>query len=364
MSYRDVTSRRAVLSAIAEHDALGQAAFLEAYGFAPAREYVLRHADGEYDSKAILGVAHRYQFPEAGPLRSNEFSGGRQHAAGHLHRLGFEIVGIERSPTDWTLDEVERITNTYFSMLHDQLRQAYDRRVHLDRALANLPGRNESAVSRKLSNISAILRDRGLPILRGFGPLGNTQTLLEAIVVDWLSDHDNAFAEHTPGPVPQDAGAEVQPPAIAELAATNRQRRGLRVDFAAQDERNRRLGRAGEEWAFGYLRQELVAHGRPDLADRVVWVARDQGDGLGYDIASFDADGTSIFVEVKTTNGSARAPFIVSANEVSVSAIAPYVLMRIFDFSGSPQFYRIRGPLEQSCWLMPRAYGALPRPVE
>ena len=76
MSLADITSRQAVLDAIAECDRLGRAAFLEQYGFRPAREYFLVENGRDYDSKAIVGVAHKYQFPEQGPLRATDFSGG------------------------------------------------------------------------------------------------------------------------------------------------------------------------------------------------------------------------------------------------------------------------------------------------
>ena len=46
------------------------------YGFGPAREYFLVIGDMHYDSKAIVGVAHGYQFPSEGPLRPEDFSGG------------------------------------------------------------------------------------------------------------------------------------------------------------------------------------------------------------------------------------------------------------------------------------------------
>ncbi|MBK8614733.1 MAG: hypothetical protein IPN85_15005 [Flavobacteriales bacterium] len=35
----------------------------------------------------------------------------------------------------------------------------------------------------------------------------------------------------------------------------------------------------------------LAAAGRADLAKEVEWVAKTQGDGLGYDIRSFSIDG-------------------------------------------------------------------------
>jgi Domain of unknown function (DUF3883) len=47
--------------------------------------------------------------------------------------------------------------------------------------------------------------------------------------------------------------------------------------------------------------QQLRDTGHPDLAGRVRWVARDDGDGLGYDVLSFTGDGRERHIEVKTT---------------------------------------------------------------
>ena len=63
MSLGNLTSRHAVLEAIAECDRVGQETFLKKYGFQPARSYFLVHDGRRYDSKAIAGVAHGYQFP-------------------------------------------------------------------------------------------------------------------------------------------------------------------------------------------------------------------------------------------------------------------------------------------------------------
>jgi hypothetical protein len=59
MSLADLT-RSAVLAAIEEYDRLGREDFLRRYGFGPARDYRVMFNGGEYDSKAIAGVAHRY----------------------------------------------------------------------------------------------------------------------------------------------------------------------------------------------------------------------------------------------------------------------------------------------------------------
>lgn len=85
-------SRAAVEAAIAEYDRLGQIEFLRRYGFGRAKGYRLIYNGRDYDSKAIAGVAHGYEFPAEGPLRSSDFSGGVHGAARTLRELGFEVV--------------------------------------------------------------------------------------------------------------------------------------------------------------------------------------------------------------------------------------------------------------------------------
>lgn len=91
MAFRDISSRRAILEAVAEYDQLGQHAFLEKFGFRPARSYFLVVDGREYDSKAIVGAAHGYQFPQLGPLAATEFSGGAATVQRVLEGLGFEV---------------------------------------------------------------------------------------------------------------------------------------------------------------------------------------------------------------------------------------------------------------------------------
>ncbi len=91
MSFGAISSGAAVSAAIAEFDTLGRDAFLKMYGFGPARSYFLVANGREYDSKAIVGAAHGYQFPNLGPLVCTEFSGGADTVAPLLRRLGFEV---------------------------------------------------------------------------------------------------------------------------------------------------------------------------------------------------------------------------------------------------------------------------------
>jgi len=108
------------------------------------------------------------------------------------------------------------------------------------------------------------------------------------------------------------------------------------------------LGRQGEEFALEYERRRLWEKGRADLAKKVKWVSRDEGDWAGYDIGSYEPNGDNIQIEVKTTNRGINEPFYVTANELRFSreAGSAYRLYRVFRFSTLPQLYPQIGPLE------------------
>lgn len=89
MSLGDIT-REAVLEAIADYDRLGQDAFLDTYGFARARSYLLIHDGKAYDPMAIAGAAHGF-LPGRRPLASGSFSGGEAAAGRKLRKLGFAV---------------------------------------------------------------------------------------------------------------------------------------------------------------------------------------------------------------------------------------------------------------------------------
>lgn len=89
-------TRQHVLQAIQEYDDRGQEAFLGVYGFTPARELPLVHEERLYDSRAILGVAHRYATGRV--ATAEEFRDGMDAAADLLRRRGFEVVGPAPDP--------------------------------------------------------------------------------------------------------------------------------------------------------------------------------------------------------------------------------------------------------------------------
>src|SRR4051794_26578088 len=90
MALRDLSDPAAVVAALDEFDRIGRTAFLEKYGFRPARRYVVRRNGSLYDSKAIAAAAHGHQF--GAPLSNHELYGGLESAVPKLRTLGFEVV--------------------------------------------------------------------------------------------------------------------------------------------------------------------------------------------------------------------------------------------------------------------------------
>jgi hypothetical protein len=77
---------------------------------------------------------------------------------------------------------------------------------------------------------------------------------------------------------------------------------------------SRKVGDAGEQVTLDHERDRLTKAGRPDLADRVVWHAKD-ADYVGWDITSFDPDEIEIFIEVKASAGKTISAVCLTVNE-------------------------------------------------
>jgi hypothetical protein len=136
--------------------------------------------------------------------------------------------------------------------------------------------------------------------------------------------------------------------------------RPVRFDFVARDAANRDLGRRGEAFVLEFERRRVHDAGRPDLARQIEWTSDVRGDGAGYDIQSFNLDGTSRLIEVKTTGLGKHFPFNVTVNEVRCSheRARQFHLYRVFRFGPDARLYVLRGELSKSCHLDPTQYRA------
>jgi hypothetical protein len=92
-----------------------------------------------------------------------------------------------------------------------------------------------------------------------------------------------------------------------------------KIDFLAKNRNQAITGGKGESLVLAYEQSRLSDAGRQDLADKVIRVSAED-DGAGYDIKSYNDDGTDRYVEVKTSaKKSAGVRFFMSANEMKKS---------------------------------------------
>jgi hypothetical protein len=85
------------------------------------------------------------------------------------------------------------------------------------------------------------------------------------------------------------------------------------------------------------------------------------GDGLGYDVLSFEEkDDSERLVEVKTTVWGKFFSFYVTQTELrcSEAMASQFRLFRLFDFARSPRLFILRGSLREACSLEPTLFRA------
>lgn len=378
MRLSDLTSGDAVQAALDEFSSVGQEAFLRAHAFGRAGAYLVQNPrTGEWaDSKAIAGVALGYQFPGTDGLGARDFSGGEATVQARLEALGFTVRRLQQiAGSDWMREEVALIVADYLAMLTLELTgQHYNKAERRRRLLQLLPGRSKAAVEFKHANISAAMLELGFPYLKGYKPLSNFQrSLLLDEIVGQVSRH-RLLDEAALAAVQRPAIVADEPVDFAGVlsdAPKSEKRAGepptgysakqpITRDYLEREAQNRSLGLAGEEFALRFERWRLLQTGAGQLAERVVHVAKAEGDGLGYDIRSFEPDGRERYIEVKTTSFGERTPFFVSANEVEFGRAhaSSFRLYRLFDFRASPRLFELSGPVERHCMLDATTYRA------
>lgn len=273
---------------------------------------------------------------------------------------------------DWSTGEVRATVEDYFAMLRLELLALPYNKAERNRLLRErLEGRSKAAVEMKHQNISSVLFDMGLPFISGYKPMSNKQgilvdcvrTFLEAKPLFYAALAEEAVAAEADRPSPSPGVTRypfqfaAPPPSWLVHHQGPRLEVGVaRVDFAQRDFQNRRLAARGRRYALELETRQLLDGGRRDLAGRVEIVSERRGDGVGFDVLSFDpSTAEERWIAVKTTALGIYTPFCVSAAEVECSEGSPsrYHLYRIYDFYRETRLYRLAGPVSATCHLEP-----------
>lgn len=266
--------------------------------------------------------------------------------------------------TDWSSRELDLIVSDYFDMLRkEQARAPLNKAAHR-RALMARTSRSSGSIEFKHRNISAVLSRLGLPRIEGYVPAENFQAALALAIERYVEVHPEPVPYvATQGLAELPAVYEHEPPTpspVPGAARTAFERVARKFDPALRDERNRALGYNGEKSVFDHEYRKLVDGDRRDLARRIRWVSQEDGDGLGYDILSFDLAGQRRLLEVKTTRGGATTPFYLTRTEADVARERPaeFRLFRLYDFAKAPKLFSLAPPLETALRLEPLNFRA------
>ena len=108
---------------------------------------------------------------------------------------------------------------------------------------------------------------------------------------------------------------------------------GIHVDYMEEAKSQKELGDAGEEFVYQLERAKVKKY-KLSKDKKVRMVSKLDGDGLGYDILSYDKQGNPMYIEVKTTIGPENGSIFITVNELEMSEkhSDEYYLYRVYNF--------------------------------
>ena len=107
--------------------------------------------------------------------------------------------------------------------------------------------------------------------------------------------------------------------------------KGAFTNYIENERENKRIGDLGELLVLQHEQEKLKTYG---IRKHALHKSKTEGDGLGYNIFSYDKHGNEIFIEVKTTMNDWNTPFFITANEYKLSILErhKFFLYRLYDF--------------------------------
>jgi hypothetical protein len=122
-----------------------------------------------------------------------------------------------------------------------------------------------------------------------------------------------------------------------------------KVDFEKENRKNKRLGDRGEKVVLLAEKDYLTKSGKKDLAQNVKQVSKED-DSLGYDILSYELDGSEKYIEVKSTKSKVgTANFLISDNQIRKSKSKDnFFIYVVFESNQkNPKIWRIKSPFNE-----------------
>lgn len=252
-------------------------------------------------------------------------------------------------------------------LLLERQKHKYNKAAHNRNLLPLLNDRTRGAIESKHQNISAVLREMGLPFVNGYKPLSNYQKLLEENVAEFIKSNRvnlesvfEQFAEAVDLPKYEIDFENIldEEPEPSQLKESEPTYRPIKINYLEKEQNNRNLGEEGEKLVIAYEKWRLIKAGKDGLAQKIEWISKEKGDGTGYDILSKNTNGTDRYVEVKTTKLSKETPIYLTRTELTFATQCAknFFLYRVFNFDSRPRFFIKEGSYENFCSIQPMTF--------
>lgn len=326
------------------------------------------------------------QVPKSADVDTDEQARLRQEREERLQKikqreaLRRKPEGAAEAPKSKELSEAERneiLVTNYFIMLDAELQgEMYSKADHRNRIKKELGEKEDHVVDDAHHHISAVLAETGLPFVDNFPPREGTPKSLEKAVQEFIETHpelvealwlddvpghgsipvelDDARAHWVPLPEPEDFKPSRREP--WHPSAVNE------IDFRLRESYNSNLSASGERFVMAFERARLREAGQKEKAKEVAWLSQTYGESFGYDIKSFEDDGSERFICVKTTNYGSRFPFTLSVQELERAQQNPkhFYIYRVFQMSRGAKVFLLPATQLELRKLQPVAFRAWP----
>lgn len=190
--------------------------------------------------------------------------------------------------------------------------------------------------------------------------------LLDAHSYCWMLGYRNRYQKWLDGKLTDDEdkatiydSSEIQPKSKSKvsqksLIIPDLKQEDSTIDWDKQNRKNRLKGAAAEEHVLKYETLRLKSLGKEDLASKVEDYSKKIGQG--FDVLSFNEDGSHRKIEVKATGGNS---FMITANELEKSQQDNYWIYLVTELQGKVKIRKINAPLlnnKESFTLIPQNY--------
>jgi Domain of unknown function (DUF3883) len=306
-----------------------------------------------------------------------------------LYRQKKKILGIEFRKKgaksiieheNWTYSETELICEFYITELKSYI--VFQNNKVLGEATKILKielGKPTKSIKLKLQHISSILVNSDLPYLEDYKPIPRA----EIDITDWtetynlkkillerfnrtdltklLLDLSTKDTFNLKLPITLELDEIPDENIYDEIGVSEQKSFKIRpkINYVEREIKNSKLGEAGEEWVLNFEKQRLSSIGLERLIEKISWVSKEIGDGLGYDIISYNSNSEQIYIEVKTTCLGKSSAFYLTQREIEVAnCTINYYIYRVFDFDRGAKIYILENNLAEHLDLVPINYRA------